>query len=466
MSALRSTEDILGFFAKNQTPLFYASTTAFNVLGAEGWINNLRFITTLDSFDGHHPGAFVPEGARSQLAPSFEAANNYLLEHEAVARYIRSWGPGARILFLMFDERTEELARALGLTVCFPPAALRRHLDSKVVTTRVADAAGVPSVPNVLARVESYEELRRVSRPLGPELVVQLPYGDSGQTTFFISTEEDFRRYAAQIAEQPTVKIMKRIRCRQTTIEACVTRHGILVGPLMTELIGFEELTPFQGGWCGNEVFAHSGSAALSSEIRHQAQKATLAIGERIRQEGHRGYFGLDFLIDQDTGSLYLGEMNPRLTGATLLTNLAAWERREAPLLFFHLLEWLGMDYTLDVERFNETWVQSEGVASFSQLLIEHTSTTREAVARAPPTGVWRLEDDGAVRFLRRDFRPQSIADEAEGLFFRTIDAGQVPSKGTCLGRLLVRGRLMTDGYQLTPRARAWIRGLREQFAP
>ena len=51
---------------------------------------------------------------------------------------------------------------------------------------------------------------------------------------------------------------MKRIDCRQAAIEACATRAGTIVGPLMTELVGFAELTPYKGGWCGNEIFADS----------------------------------------------------------------------------------------------------------------------------------------------------------------------------------------------------------------
>ena len=70
-------------------------------------------------------------------------------------------------------------------------------------------------MPNVLARVESYAALRKASSDLGSELVVQLPFGDSGQTTFFIGDEGDYARHAAEIEAAPEVKIMRRIRCRQ-----------------------------------------------------------------------------------------------------------------------------------------------------------------------------------------------------------------------------------------------------------
>ena len=59
--------------------------------------------------------------------------------------------------FLMFDEKTEELAKEIGLDVWFPPAKLRQRCDNKMETVRIGNKAGVPSVPNALAKVDSYE---------------------------------------------------------------------------------------------------------------------------------------------------------------------------------------------------------------------------------------------------------------------------------------------------------------------
>ncbi len=73
---------------------------------------------------------------------------------------------------------------------------------------------------------------------------------------------------------------MKRIRCRGSALEACVTRHGTIVGPLMTELVGFPELTPYRGGWCGNEVFAD----AFTPEVREEAR--TLGVRASARSCG------------------------------------------------------------------------------------------------------------------------------------------------------------------------------------
>ena len=79
----------------------------------------------------------------------------------------------------MFDEHTEEICEQLGLRVAFPPAELRKRMDNKIETVRIGNKAGVPSVPNVLARVGSYQELLEVSESLGNDLVVQTAFGDS-----------------------------------------------------------------------------------------------------------------------------------------------------------------------------------------------------------------------------------------------------------------------------------------------
>jgi hypothetical protein len=43
-------------------------------------------------------------------------------------------------------------------------------------------------------------------------------------------------------------------RLKAFAIDAVATKAGTIIGPLMSELIGHEELTAFRGGYCGNEI--------------------------------------------------------------------------------------------------------------------------------------------------------------------------------------------------------------------
>jgi hypothetical protein len=459
--ALREISDIRRFFHRNEIPIYFISATNFNLLGMDEWVRNFKHISYIDCYDGRHPNVFVPGAMPHAEFGSIEEINNYMLAHPDVRAHIRGRGRGGVAVFLMFDDRTETLARQAGLRVWFPRARLRSRVDNKIETVRIGNKAGVPSVPNVLAKVDSWETLRKVSRHLGESLVVQTAFGDSGHTTFFIRSRRDYQRHAHEIAEAPEVKIMKRIKCRPAAIEACATHRGTVVGPLMTELVGFRQLTPYRGGWCGNEIFAGAFTPALREKASHYA----FAFGEQLRKEGYRGYFELDLLIEEETHRLYLGELNPRITGASSMTNHAAFAHADCPLFLFHLLEFSGVDFELDVDALNHRWADPRYIDSWSQLVIKHTEPTIDRLVAAPQSGIYRMDRDGNVGYDRFDYHRRAIQGEREAFFLRISGAGDYRYEGADLGILVTRGRLMTDRFKLNRRARRWIAGLRAAFA-
>ncbi|HEY1346871.1 MAG TPA: hypothetical protein VGF54_17935, partial [Streptosporangiaceae bacterium] len=318
----RGVSDLREFFRTNQTPIYFVSPTAFNLLGMDRWVRNFHYVTYFDSFEGSHPNVFVPADRRAPEFESIEDICNYLLRHPEVLSFVEAHGAGGRVVFVMFDDETEELAARAGLRVAHPAAALRHRLDSKIVTTQLGNDAGVPSVPNVLGRAASYPELLALAdrSGLGHDLVVQMPYGDSGKTTFFIRTGADWDKCAAKepLAEQE-LKVMRRIDHRAIAVEAVLTRHGTLVGPLMNDITGHPQLTPYRGGWAGNDY-----PATLTSEQKNRARSLTERLGDRLAGEGYMGFFEVDFLVDTGTGELYLGELNPRISGISSMTNVTA----------------------------------------------------------------------------------------------------------------------------------------------
>jgi biotin carboxylase len=460
---LRGIPDIRRYFYKNETPIYFISATNFNLLGADEWIKGFKYISYIECFDGLHPNVFSPkEEIPHDEFTCIEDINNYLLQHPEVQDYIkaRSNKTAGKAMFLMFDDKTEELAEKLGLEIMFPTAKMRTFMDNKVNTNRIAEKAGVPCVPYVLSHVSDYGNLRQVSKKLGNDLVVQTPFGDSGHTTFFISNEGDFDKHKDEITEEKEVKIMKRINCRGSAVEACVTRHGTIVAPLMTELVGFKELTPYKGGWCGNEVYPD----AFTEVLRKKARKYTQLFGDQLRKEGYKGYFELDFLIDQDSGEMYLGELNPRVTGASSITNHAVFALADAPLFVFHILEWMDVDYALNIRTINERWSRQENIDGWSQLIIKHTEDTIEYVTESPRSGIWKMFDNGHIKFDRMDTHRRAVESESEAFFLRITRNDDYLYEGADMGILVSRGRMMTDDFQLTDRAKNWIKAIRAKY--
>jgi biotin carboxylase len=455
---LNGLADIYTFFRKNTTPVYFVSPTAFNVLGLDQWVGHFEYINYFDSFDGYHPRVLTPTILGPPEFRSIEDVCNYLLGHKEVIAHFRKRGGKGKILLVMFDEETEELARDLGLEIALPPCALRKRLDSKIETTRLGNEAGVASVPNVLGKASSFAELMQLaaSANLGDNLVVQMPYGDSGRTTFFIRNERDWHKAAAKIGDDD-IKVMKYINHLPGTVEAVATRHGTLVGPVMTDITGFGELTPYKGGWCGNDIAA----TLLPERVRSRVRAMAKALGERLYQEDYRGCFCLDYLIDTDTDEVYLGEINPRVSGASPPTHLITSKYGGVPLMLFHLLEFMDVDYEVNLQAIQARWTDFD---TWSQLILKQTEDKVELITKAPSSGVWRLNDDGSISFVRRALDWHTVADENEAFYLRVYGAGEYRYHGADLGILVARGRMQTDDRQLTERAKRWAAGINAQF--
>ena len=462
---LRNISEVRAFFRTNQTPIFFVGPTAFNLLGVDRWVRNFSFISYYDSWDGYHPRVFSPPEIEHPEFLSGEDINNYLLTHPAVREHIdahaRRTGNRPKIAMVFFDEETERICREQGYDLILPSYQLRNHLDSKITTTRLGNEAGAPSVPNVLTTLTDYDDLQRQSAQagLGDDLVLQTPYGDSGKTTFFVASREDWNKCAADVVGEQ-VKVMKRIRNRAVAVEAVNTRHGTVVGPFMTDLTGYPELTPYRGGWCGNDLYPE----ALTDDQRARAIEHVSRLGDRLRQEGYRGFFEIDVLVDLDTDEVYLGELNPRISGASSMTHVTAGAYADLPLFLLHLLEFLGVDYDLDVAEMNERWRELAAVDVWSQLIMKTSQSHIRHIDAAPATGIYRLTEDGQLEYIRNTLDWHYLEDPAEAFFLRVYGSGGYLFKGADLGILVTKSRMQTEGGELTTRCRQFIEGIHEGY--
>jgi hypothetical protein len=249
---LRNISEVRHFFRTNEVPIYFVGATPFNLLGLDRWVRNFCYVTYYDGWDGAHPRVFTPKHKPYIEFESGEEINNWLLANPEVRAYMSRPAPRGqrpKVAMVFFDAETERICDELGYDLILPAAELRAHLDSKLVTTRLGNDVGAPSVPNVLVTVEDYPDLVRAATTagLGSDLVVQTAYGDSGKTTFFIDNETGWKRHSRDIRGNE-VKVMKRINNRPVAVEAVLTRNGTVVGPFMSELTGHRRLTPHRGG--------------------------------------------------------------------------------------------------------------------------------------------------------------------------------------------------------------------------
>lgn len=460
---IKTVDDVKQYFANQNTPHYFISATHFNLMNLDQWVNNWTNINFIDCSDGANPSIMIPEKVGTPVFESLEAINAFLLGHKDVVNKIeqeRQPDANSRAVFLFFDKELEDICRSLNVDICLPSNKLVKNIDNKITTTEIGNEAGVASVPNALEQVDSYASLQRIAKAhlLGPNLVVQTAYGDSGKTTFFISSEADYDLVADQIEAEDKVKIMKRIRCAGTAIEGCATRTGTFVGPLLTELIGVPELTPYKGGWCGNELYQE----AFSDEIRAQAHAMTERLGQALYQRQYRGYFEVDYLIDLDSGDVYLGELNPRITGISAMTNMSDFCHENVPLFLFHLLEYSNADFNVDPSEYNQRSLMTGAQGVAGQMVFKYTEKPLRIITKAPASGIYKLNASGQLVHHKASYDRRQALAEDEVFVMRIMREEEYAYKGADLAIIFTNTRLKVDEEHLTESAQRLIQAVRK----
>ncbi|MGA0067881.1 MAG: hypothetical protein ACO3PB_00260, partial [Miltoncostaeaceae bacterium] len=117
-----------------------------------------------------------------------------------------------------------------------------------------------------------------------------------------------------------------------------------------------------------------------------------------------------------------------------------AFAHADAPLFLFHLLEFSGAEFDLDIDELNARWADPENIDSWSQLVIKHTDDSVDLVSAAPESGIWRMRDDGTIEYDRFDYHRRAIESDREAFYLRIIGPGDYRYEGADLGILVMRG--------------------------
>jgi hypothetical protein len=128
------------------------------------------------------------------------------------------------------------------------------------------------------------------------------------------------------------------------------------------------------------------------------------------------------------------------------------------------MLEWLNIPYEIDVNELTNRWAMAENMDSWSQLVIKHTKKSLELVTKAPASGIWEMKKNGNIQFKKMDAHRQSVVDDNEAFFLQITQKDGYLYEGADLGILVLRGRLMSDDFELSERGKRWIKGLRSQY--
>lgn len=395
--------------------LFYITPDAKRAFGLERVLPNFFIIcarkdSIVDIARKNGVRIFCLEEAIGDLKGGFRSSSQ-LLAHKKVQSHIleNSKGKKSHVLYFKPNLKADVLCRELGYEKVGNSHALNEQFENKVNFFEVS-ASLVPQ-NHIKGFVETIGAARfsEITAALGLPFVVQFGHGWAGNTTFRITSEVDFKILAEKFAFT-NARFSKYISGKTYLNNCCIYNDRVLKSNPAVQLNDIPLLSNRANVTCGRQWPAPS----LTNDQKGTIMAISQKIGEAMMQKGYRGFFGLDFLVEDSSGKVYLSENNARFTASAPFFTKQEILQDTIPLMYFHIAAFLHYDLpSYNVSEF-----------SASQLIIRKDDRMYSPVHKLK-TGVYGHVDN-ALEFKYESYDSEKTANNE--MFIHETDA-QGPGK-------------------------------------
>jgi len=256
--------------------------------------------------------------------PQRMVTEDALADDETMARLAALASPHTYLLPHGVSVLEEQLARATGLALAAPSAALCRAVNSKVYGRRVADELGLRQpVGWACGSVEDLAAAVTAATPLvadGRRVVFKDAFGVSGKG---IAVVDDTRRLdrlhrmVAKAAASGEGEVA-------VVIEEWVAKDADLNYQFTISSDGKVWFDFVKRALTANGVHkGHLMPAGLDDEQLDQVRRAAYLLGDRLAADGYRGVVGVDAMLDPTGGVYPVTEINARNNMSTYQSTLS-----------------------------------------------------------------------------------------------------------------------------------------------
>jgi hypothetical protein len=338
--------------------------------------------------------------------------------------------------------KIEAICKKYKWTVIALPTSLYYKLSDKLEFYAILQKLRKPA-KYTLVRFKNLESrLPALFKKYGDRVVIQFLYERGGRGTFFFRKKdkktilEDIKkrfRILKKKGEIDYVTVSRFIKGPALSITGCITReNGILTSYCQFQLIDTPEVTlnkmDATGIFCGHDW---SLSNNIPLDIHRKAQGLAEKIGQELKKKGALGIFGLDLMWDKENNSLVPLEINPRLLGTFPAAVYVQLEKKEVPLIAFHILEFLNIPYKIKGENTYRKDLPRHGAH-----IILHNPEKYDVVCQNQLQGGVYVLNKNWLRYLRSGVELSDIKNKNE---FIITEGGPIKGRAYKRDRRLLR---------------------------
>lgn len=167
------------------------------------------------------------------------------------------------------------------------------------------------------------------------KFVLQFNKGHSGNSTFFIKSKNDIKRFF-KLYPKREVKISEYIKGKTYTLNCLVLGSGdIVTGSISEQITGLKKATNNPHTTVGNDFGA--ARKLIKKNIKSIIDIAE-SVGHTLFKNGYRGLFGIDVIIQAGSGKVYFIELNTHQPASIPFETKIHRKINKMPLLAYLIL--------------------------------------------------------------------------------------------------------------------------------
>ncbi len=354
-----------------------------------------------------------------------------LLERIEIQNYIKKSTKGIpRILFFKPSLKLELMIKSLGFVALGNSASLNESFENKL---NLQDLLYDKNSSNLLLSqvdVLSKFTYKNLVDKFKLPFVIQFGHGWAGKTTFFITNETDFNSLSNKYPFT-RVKVSKFIDGFTVLNNCCIYKDKIFVSSPAIQIDGIDKLCPQKQITCGRQWPA----AFLDHEQIEIISSLSQIIGQSMMQKGYRGYFGVDFLIENKSGKVFVTEINARLTASSAFYTRLEYGMDLTPLMAYHIGSFL--DWKISSDYKPEKEIQG------SQIILKNNNYNIKIDHKF---GVFKLDPEREMKFQRSEYLPEKLTKEE---FIYSAGNAQITDEETELARIETKKEVLVKPHHL-----------------
>jgi len=367
-------------------PIFYVTNDVGKGIGLENVLPNYHIVCLddhplIDILQKSGVSVFCLERALGSKNVIFRSSG-IILDHPAVLSFVKEKSRGLKpnILFFKPQRKIEIIAKRKDFNLIGNSVEVSRSFEDKVEFFKLCQKVGL-RVPDGEIIKLSESNFGALVKKYGEVLVVQFGRGWAGNSTFFVSTENEWLNLQKRFA-QLKVKVGRFVNGKTVLNNAVIFDNCTLVSEPALQIKANKFLTSTQAGTGGRQW-----PSGLDSDQKEKIKKITFQVADLMRATSYKGFFGLDFLIDKETGEIFLSENNARLTASVPFYTKLELRAGVFPLLGYHLLSFLSGSKVTSVDF-------EPAVISGGEIIARNTLKTKVKVNGSLATGIYTKNFD------------------------------------------------------------------------